>query len=64
MKDTLKLMAIVLATFLLLFFTSLLLSWSWILAHWARQALVILLLLVELFHGYLAYVEFAKTLKK
>lgn len=64
MKDTLQLMAIVLATFLILFLTSLLLSWPWIMAHWARQALVIILLIVELFHGVLAYIEFGKMLKK
>lgn len=62
MKDTLLLLAIVLATFIVMFCTSLLFSWSWVMAHWSRQVMVSALLLVELFHGILVYKTFGKKL--
>lgn len=53
MKKTLYLLSVLLLTFSLPLFTSWLLDWPFIAAHWTRSALVVLLMGVELAVGVL-----------
>lgn len=64
MKDTLQILTVITATFLTMFITSFLFSWCWIMDHWIRQLLVVLLIFVELVHGVLIYLVVGKKLKK
>lgn len=52
MNKDFKLILIIVATFLLVFFTSLLLEIP-LFQHWLRQGLVILFMLVQFYIGYL-----------
>lgn len=62
MKHTIRIMATVTITFLLMFATSALLSLPWINFHWVRQALVLLLMLLQLVSGAAMLVQVAKEL--
>jgi hypothetical protein len=64
MKLTIIILAIILGTFALAFLTSWLLSWEWILAAWPRQALVIILMILEIIMGAAILRALAKNLIK
>lgn len=64
MKTTLTYLLIILATFVLAFAFTALLSIPWIAAHWLRQSLVILMVLITVGIGTLIFMEKAKGQSK
>lgn len=64
MKDELQFLAIGILFFLIAFGTSALLDLSWIQAHWIRESLTILLMLLELILGALILIQHAKSWKE
>ncbi|WP_435624483.1 hypothetical protein [Flagellimonas sp.] len=60
MRHTLIIISLFLGTFFTCFLTSWLFSWEWLTNHWARQALLLLLILVELGMGLLLTINYAK----
>lgn len=60
MKESLQFIAIIASTFILAFLTSALLSVDWVLAHWIRQLLVIVLMFIELGLGLLMAYHYIK----
>nr|WP_299385570.1 hypothetical protein [Allomuricauda sp.] len=64
MKETMLVLGLILGTFLLMFLTSMLFQWQWIMGHWSRQAIVLLLIFVELFHGILMYLKVSQRISQ
>ncbi len=63
MKTVYTIILIVFGTCGLMLLTSWLLSWSWIAQSWVRQAVVMLLMFLELFHGFLLYQQLGMSIK-
>lgn len=61
MKESLQFIAIITSTFTLAFLTSALLSIDWVMDHWVRQLLVIVLMFIELALGLLMSYHYIKT---
>jgi hypothetical protein len=61
MKESLEFIAIIASTFTLAFLTSALLSVDWVMVHWVRQLLVIVLMFIELGLGLLMAYHYIKS---
>jgi hypothetical protein len=63
MKTIYRIILIIFGTCGLMLLTSWLLSWSFIAQSWVRQAVVMLLMVLELFHGFLLYQQLGMSIK-
>lgn len=59
MNPNVKIIVVVIATFLLAFFTSLLFELE-IFGHWSRYGLVVLLMVIEIYFGWVIFKSFFK----
>jgi len=64
MKQSITIIAIILGTFLVAFSTSLLLELQLVTAHWLRELLIIIFIVLQLVVGFLLLRNYAKTLIK
>jgi ABC-type sugar transport system permease subunit len=64
MKNTLLAILVVVLTIALMMLTSLLFDWDWIQENWVRKAIIIALIIIEFFHGYLVYIQLSKKIAK
>lgn len=60
MKQTLIILSIILGAITIALLTSWLLSWPWVAAHWARQTIIIIFMVVQLAFGGLLAINYIK----
>lgn len=64
MRESVYVILTILSTIILMLITSMLLDWAWIQQHWSRKFVVVLLMAIELFHGFLVYSMISKHISR